>query len=131
MYVVYWHDITDILLKVALNTIKPNQRYNSLIVYICITFNMYLLCNFFITFCTFFNKYLFLFMFIEVVPLSVVIGTDCIGNCKSSSNKITTTTARNIPWYINFVMKKSLNLLDHFNVEFGIIKFKCSTPHTV
>lgn len=22
-------------------------------------------------------------------------------------------------------------LLDHFNVEFGIIKFECSTPHTV
>ena len=37
-----------------------------------------------------------------------MIGTDCIGSCKSSSNKITVTTARNILWYINFVMNKKL-----------------------
>jgi hypothetical protein len=63
------HDITVILLKVALNTIKTN------------TFNNFDLGNLKTRF---------------KLTTSVVIGTDCIGSCKSNYHTITSTPGLNV-----------------------------------
>jgi hypothetical protein len=76
------HDITEILLKVALNTIKQ-------IAFVCLFYTDTL------------QEWYVVFKIFELTT-SVVIGTDCIGSCESYYRTITATTA---PYCNGFFMR--------------------------
>jgi hypothetical protein len=73
------HDITEIVLKVALNTVNQTNKHRELV---------HVSMRYPVVFLTCISKF--------ELTTSVVIGTDCIGSCKSNYHTITATTT---PYY--------------------------------